>query len=182
VPYSRSEETFEDCAFVVDDFQHPGLCSVPGGVYDYDSYERHHPEASTTSSCRIAREEDGTGNAFLSASYAHNSWLKVRLTDFGEFDASGYEDVQLTLWGDHRLVADLELGTISQNREWRAYRLYGLQLSEQPRTFRIPFADLGLQSNGSSVDLFENLKRFLAIGIFVEKGDGILFVDDICFY
>jgi len=182
VPYSDSAESLNECAFVVDDFQQPGLRSALGGVYDYDSHEKHHPEASTTSSCRIGRGEDESGNAFLSAAYAHDSWLKVRLTSFGEFDASGYEGVQLTLWGDHRLVADLELGTVNPYREWKAYWLYGLQLSEQPRTFRIPFADLRLQSDSSADDLFVDLERLLAIAIFVEKGDGILFVDDICFY
>ena len=45
-----------------------------------------------------------------------------------------------------------------------------------------PKTDLRLQSNGSSDDLFVDLERLLAIAIFVEKGDGILFVDDICFY
>jgi len=182
VPYSGPEEPLKNCSFVIDDFQQPGLRSALGGVYDYDSHEKHHPEESTTSLCSIAREEDDSGNAFLAAAYAHNSWLKVRLTGFGEFDASRYEGVQLTLWGDHRLVADLELGTVNPNHEWKAYQLYGLQLSEQPRTFRIPFADLGLQSDGSSDGLFENLESLLEIGIFVEKGDGILFIDDMCVY
>ena len=182
VPYSRIEETLKECLFAVDDFQQPGLRPALGGIYDYDSYEKHHPEASTTSSCNVTRQEDESGNAFLSAAYSHNNWLKIRLTNFGEFNASRHEGLQLTLWADHRLVVDLEFGALNPAREWKDYRLYGLQLDERPRTFQIPLADLRLQADSSLDELLQDLERLIAIGLFVERGAGILFIDDICFY
>ena len=181
VPYQGSGMN-SSCAFVVDDFQSPALRSALGGVYDYDSNEKHHPNSSSSSSCLIARAEDKVGNGYLAASYSHNAWLKIRLTNFGEFDASQYEGIQLTLWADHHTVADLELGTISAGGEWRAYGLSGLPLRETPKTFRIPFSDLGLQSDGSTNTLIEDLQRLVAIGIFPGKGQGTIYVDDICFY
>ena len=185
VQYSQttgSVDGAEACLFLVDDFESSILRSRLGGTYDYDSCEKHDPSIDTVSSCQIERLSDRSGDYFLSAAYSHENWLKVRLTSFGEFDASEYQGIEITLWADKPTTVDLELGSVSPGREWRPYWLRGLAVAVTPRRFYVPFLDFGLQEGGSSATIARDLARLLEIAVFVPQGEGILNIDDICFY
>jgi len=170
------------CTFQIDDFQSAGLRSALGGLYGYDSHENHVPDAGTTSSCLLRREEDGSGNGFLAAEYSFSQWLKIHLAQVGRFDASDYQGILYTLWADASILVDFELAAYGVDGAWRTYWYHDLLVNEEPSVLQVSFDELTLQDGGWSDDVWSDLQRVTAIGFYPQPGTGTLYVDDMCFY
>jgi len=163
---------------LVDDFDDSVLTSVFGGTYECGA-----SSDDSTATCEIAWRPDGPSGGYLAFEYDHHSWMKLGLGGFPQpIDASGKEGIEVVLWSDSDIAAQLEIGTRDGQDVAAAYVSPRFAVGTSPQLYRIPFADQSPYGSGEAGIPENRLLRVQAIGFFPDESRGTLYVDDLGLY